>query len=111
MIDEYTKELERALNPREWDQELNDAWHKNIPDLQKAFDDIKDIAIKKARIKMNEQSLRTVSLRTVIDFNKLPETEEIKEIKRQYLNDEISAFEFFSIASRYLEDNKNETHN
>ena len=28
MIDEYTKELERALNPRKWDKELNDAGTK-----------------------------------------------------------------------------------
>lgn len=51
MIDKYTKELERALNPREWDRELNDAWHRNIPDLQKAFDAIKNIAIKRAEVK------------------------------------------------------------
>ena len=51
MIDKYTKELERALNPRKWDKELNDAWHKNIPDLQKAFDKIREIAIKRAEVK------------------------------------------------------------
>ena len=52
MIDKYTKELERALNPMKWDKELNDTWHKNIPDLQKAFDAIKDIVIKRAEVKM-----------------------------------------------------------
>lgn len=50
MIDKYTKELERALNPREWDRELNDAWHRNIPDLQKAFDAIKDISESRSKI-------------------------------------------------------------
>jgi len=54
---------------------------------------------------MNEQAFKTI-----VAFNSLPETDEIKEIKKQYLNDDISAFEFFSIASRYLEKN-NETHN
>ena len=52
MIDKDTKELERALNPMKWDKELNDTWHKNIPDLQKAFDAIKDIVIKRAEVKM-----------------------------------------------------------
>lgn len=50
---------------------------------------------------MNEQSLKTV-----VAFNKLPETDEIKEIKRQYLNDEISAYELVSIASRYVDARK-----
>ena len=50
MIDEYTKELERALNPRKWDKELNDAWHGNIPDLQKAFDEIREIAKNRSKI-------------------------------------------------------------
>ena len=35
-----------------WDKDLNDAWHENIPDLQKAFDAIKDIVIKRAEVKM-----------------------------------------------------------
>ena len=52
MIDKDTKELERALNPMKWDKMLNDTWHKNIPDLQKAFDAIKDIVIKRAEVKM-----------------------------------------------------------
>ena len=47
---------------------------------------------------MNEETLKTV-----VAFNKLPETEEIKEIKRQYLNDEISSLEFFSLARGCLE--------
>lgn len=47
---------------------------------------------------MNEQALKTV-----IAFNSLPENEEIKEVKRQYMNDEISSFELFSVASKYLE--------
>ena len=50
MIDKYTKELERALNPVEWDKELNDAWHKSIHDLQKAFDEIRGIAKNRSKI-------------------------------------------------------------
>lgn len=38
---------------------------------------------------MNAQALKTV-----VAFNNLPETPEIKEVKRKYLNDEISTFEF-----------------
>lgn len=34
--------LEKALNPRLWDEKLNAAWHKNIPDVQKAFDAIRE---------------------------------------------------------------------
>lgn len=48
---------------------------------------------------MNEQALKTV-----VAFNNLPETDEIKEIKRQYLNDEISSFEFVGVARGYLEE-------
>lgn len=46
---------------------------------------------------MNQQALKTV-----IEFDKLPETDDIKEIKRRYLSDEISAFEFFQEASKYV---------
>ena len=49
---------------------------------------------------MNEQALKTV-----VEFNSLPETEEIKEVKRKYMNNEISAFELVGIAMRYLEGN------
>lgn len=49
---------------------------------------------------MTEQALKTV-----VAFNNLPETDEIREVKRQYLNDEISARELVGIASRLLEDN------
>lgn len=50
---------------------------------------------------MNEQALKTV-----VAFNNLPETPEIKEIRRKYMSDEISAFEFVGIAARYLLNNK-----
>ncbi len=29
---------QRYMNPRLWTKEMSDAWHSNIPDLQKAFD-------------------------------------------------------------------------
>jgi len=47
---------------------------------------------------MNEETLKTIAA-----FDQLPETEEIKEIKKQYLNNEISSFEFFSLAKGCLE--------
>lgn len=79
MIDKYTKELERALNPREWDKELNDAWHRNIPDLQKAFDDIKNIAIKRSEVKMKH----------TIEIEGLPEGWEPVAIRKQKLGEHI----------------------
>jgi hypothetical protein len=30
-----------VMNPRRWTRQMNDAWHKNIPDLQAAFDALK----------------------------------------------------------------------
>lgn len=53
---------------------------------------------------MNEHALKTV-----IAFNNLPETVEIKEVKRKYMNNEISAFELFIIASEHL-GKQNEPH-
>jgi len=47
---------------------------------------------------MNEQTLKAI-----VAFNNLPETEEIKEIKKQYLNDEISSYELYCIALNHLE--------
>lgn len=43
------------------------------------------------------------ALRVVIEFNKLPETDEKSEISRQYLSDEISNYDFFCKANEYLE--------
>lgn len=51
---------------------------------------------------MNEQTLKIV-----VAFNDLPETDGKEEIKRKFLNDEVSPFEFYSLASQYLE-NQNE---
>ena len=48
---------------------------------------------------MNEETLKTI-----VEFNNLPETDEIKEIKRQYLKNEISAFEFYALARGFMED-------
>lgn len=47
---------------------------------------------------MNEQVLKTISA-----FQELPETAEKEEIKRKYLGDEIGAFDFYSLASEYLD--------
>ena len=43
------------------------------------------------------------SLKTVVAFDKLPSTPEKDEIKRQYLHDEIGAFEFYQKASAYID--------
>lgn len=47
---------------------------------------------------MNEQAFKVVT-----DFNKLPDTDEKLEISRQYLSDEITSFEFYQLASDYLD--------
>ena len=36
-------EFERKLNPRFWTKEESAAWHRAIPDTQKAFDDLRQI--------------------------------------------------------------------
>ena len=46
---------------------------------------------------MNEQALKTV-----IAFAELSETDEVKEIKKKYLNNELSAFEFYQSVNEYL---------
>lgn len=46
------------------------------------------------------------ALKIVVEYNKLPETEEKQEIDRQYLNDEINSFEFFCLAEKYLQKSK-----
>lgn len=43
------------------------------------------------------------ALKTVVEFSKLPETEEKKAIDDRFLSSEISNYEFFCQASRYIE--------
>ena len=38
-----------AFNPRTWTQEMSDAWHRNLPDTQKAFDALREAAILAAK--------------------------------------------------------------
>ena len=33
-------DLKRKLNPFQWNEKERDAWHRNIPDLQRAFHDL-----------------------------------------------------------------------
>jgi len=53
MSDEITRlkheneKLKAALTPYMWDVETNEAWHKNIPDVGKAFNAIRRIALEK----------------------------------------------------------------
>ncbi len=37
--------LINAFNPRTWTLEMHDAWHKNLPDTQKAFEALKEAAL------------------------------------------------------------------
>lgn len=46
----------------------------------------------------NQQSLEIIA-----KYNKLPETPEKAEIDRKFISNEIGHFEFFQLASRYLE--------
>ncbi len=39
------EKLRQCLNPREWTREMSEAWHKNIPDTQKAFEALVESAI------------------------------------------------------------------
>lgn len=38
--------LTRALNPRLWSRDMIDAWHRAIPNVQKAFDDLRAAALR-----------------------------------------------------------------
>jgi hypothetical protein len=39
------QQLRLVLNPRFWTRQQNDAWHRNIPNMQKAFDALRDAAL------------------------------------------------------------------
>lgn len=41
--------MRRAMDPRRWTRELNDAWCLAIPDVQKAFEDLRAAAMLAAR--------------------------------------------------------------
>lgn len=51
---------------------------------------------------MNQQTLEIIS-----KFSDLPENDEIREIKRKYIKNEIGSFEFYQLARRYLEREEN----
>ena len=40
---DYIEKSKQILNPRLWDMETHVAWHKNIPDMKKAFDAIREL--------------------------------------------------------------------
>lgn len=42
------------------------------------------------------------ALKDIVEYNKLPKTEEKDEIDRQFLSDEIGHFDFYSKAKAYL---------
>jgi uncharacterized protein YciI len=39
-------ELEKALNPRQWTDAMDYAWHSNIPDMHKAFEELRNSVAK-----------------------------------------------------------------
>lgn len=39
------RQLERAFNIRLWNEAMNSAWHKSIPDVEKAFYELKQAAM------------------------------------------------------------------
>lgn len=41
--------LDAALAPRRWTQEMSDAWHLNLPDLNKAFEALRVAACRRTR--------------------------------------------------------------
>jgi hypothetical protein len=47
----------QILNPLLWDKEISDAWHTSIPDVNKAFESIRNIAEKRASIKGEDLGL------------------------------------------------------
>lgn len=42
---ERCERMEKALNPRAWDMAMDIAWHRAIPDLNKAFSDLREAAL------------------------------------------------------------------
>jgi len=42
-IEQEPKCEDVRLNPRFWTKEMHDAWHKNIPDMMKAFEALRNI--------------------------------------------------------------------
>ena len=80
-----------------YEQLMTKYWGETVPMAEAAVTNQNERIAR--REGMNEQALKTV-----VAFNNLPETDEIMEIKRRYLNDEISAFELVGIFMRYLED-------
>lgn len=44
-LERINSQLEKALNPFTWTQEMSLAWHKNIPDTKAAFDALRNAAV------------------------------------------------------------------
>jgi flagellar biosynthesis regulator FlaF len=39
--------MEQALDPRRWTRAISDVWHRFIPDVQAAFNALKEEALRK----------------------------------------------------------------
>ena len=48
------QELDIALDPRRWSQVHHDAWHKHLPDMNKAFAVLRDVARRRAELSATE---------------------------------------------------------
>ena len=42
-IDAEFSKARTLLNPRAWNKEISDLWHKKLPDMQAAFDAIRGV--------------------------------------------------------------------
>lgn len=45
------EKLKEIFNPRLWNQEQSEAWHKNIPNVQKAFEQLLEQALIESKVK------------------------------------------------------------
>ncbi len=52
--DSINQALVDAFNPRTWTLEMHEAWHKNLPDMQKAFEALREAALALAGMENNE---------------------------------------------------------
>ena len=48
------QELDIALDPRRWSQVHHDAWHKHLPDMNKAFAVLRNVARRRAELSATE---------------------------------------------------------
>ncbi len=78
MNEDYLKIIFQVLHPRLWTREMNEAWHKAIPDVYAAFEALRSFIPKEKITGM----LRANKVHKIIELNKeLIEIWEQNEIK------------------------------